>query len=139
MYYAKAQKPELLERGIAGACYLSGGLIGLIYILFSGKYSNTTFFRFHFLQAIVLSIFIYLLGWTGTIIKDILGGIFGLIFSLLGPLASFALALNIGIDWLLFLINKATFCLLIYGCLFALLGKYAEIPGLSKLIYRQMR
>jgi uncharacterized membrane protein len=139
MHVLKRGKPELLERVLAAACYLSCGFIGLIYILFSGKNSNSPFFRFHFLQSIIICIFTYLLGWTETIIKDILTGISGLIFSVFAPAASIITLLNNGIDVVLFVITKLAYLLLVYGFIFALLGKYAEIPGLSRLVYRQLR
>jgi uncharacterized membrane protein len=139
MPYQSKQKPEFLERSMAALCYLSCGLIGLIYILLSGKYSNTSFFRFHFLQSIVLGILTYLLGWAGNIVRDILVGIFGLIVSVFPPAAGIIAPVTLAIGLIIGLINKAALLLLIYGCIYALLGKYAEIPGLSKLVYRQIR
>jgi len=139
MPYQSNQKPEFLERGIAALCYLSCGLIGLIYILLSGKYANTSFFRFHFLQSIILGIFTYLLGWIGNIVRDILVGIFSLIVGLFAPAASLITSITLAIGLTIALINKAALLLLIYGCIYAVLGKYAEIPGLSKLVYRQIR
>ncbi len=56
--------PDMVERVISGLCYLSFGLIGLLYIIVSGKSANSEFFRFHFMQAIVLGILGVLLGWT---------------------------------------------------------------------------
>ncbi len=136
---SKQGKPELLERALAAGCYLSCGFIGLIYILFSGRHSNSPFFRFHFLQSIIIGIFTYLLGWAETIIKDTLIGISGLIFSVLAPAADILALINNGIGLLWFLITKLAFLLLVYGFVLALLGKYAEIPGLSRLVYKQLR
>lgn len=146
MRVLKRQKPELLERAIAASCYLSCGLIGLIYILLSGKQANSSFFRFHFLQSIIIGLFTYLLGWVESIIKDIVAGISGVIINIFGHTANlFAPAVGIisiingCLGSLLFLVTSLAFLLLLYGFVFALLGKYAEIPGLSRLVYRQLR
>lgn len=138
MPYLSNTKPGWIERGIAALCYLSCGLIGLIYIVFSGKHARAPFFYFHFLQSIILGIIACLLGWTGTAVKEILSGILGLILGLFAPAAGLLISINIGIDWSLFLIDRVVYFLMIYCLIFALLGKYAQIPGLSKLVYRQM-
>ena len=136
---SKQKKPEILERIVAAACYLSCGLIGLIYILFSGKDSNSSFFRFHFLQSIFIGIFTYLISWAEAIIKDILLGISGLILGIFAPAASLITLIDSGIGLVIFLIIKLAYLLIVYCFIFALLGKYAEIPGLSGLIYKQLR
>ena len=138
MPYLSSAKPELIERAMAALCYLSCGLIGLIYILFSGKYARAPFFYFHFLQSIILGIVTCLLGWTEAAIRQILSGILGLILGLFAPATGLLITVNLGIDWLLSSINLVAYLLVIYGFIFAILGKYAEIPGLSKLVYRQM-
>lgn len=131
-------KPELLERMISASCYLCCGLSGLIYILISGKNANSRFFRFHFLQSIIIGIFTYLLAWAESIARDICAGIIGLLNSIL-PLAAGILGTINGILFLLiFIITKLAYLLLLYGLVFALLGKYAEIPGVSRLVYRQL-
>ncbi len=136
---SRQRKPEILERIVAAGCYISCGIIGLIYIVLQGKDANSSFFRFHFLQSIFIGIFTYLIGWAETIIRDILVGISGLIFSIFAPAASIITLIDSGIGVVVFLIIKLAYLLIIYGVIFALLGKYAEIPGLSKLIYRQLR
>ncbi len=139
MRYSYNAQPELIERAMAALCYLSCGLIGLIYILFSGKHARAPFFYFHFLQSIILGIFSCLLAWTETAIRQIVSGMLGLIFGLFAPAPALLGTLNLGIDWVLSAINWVAYLLMIYGFIFAILGKYAEIPGLSKIVYRQMQ
>src|ERR1700730_4152645 len=71
----KPKNPETIERAIAGLCYLSGGLIGLLYIIISRSKSQSMFFRFHFLQSMILVVLGFLLGWTEGIMMQILGGL----------------------------------------------------------------
>ena len=66
-------------------------------------------------------------------------GIIGLVSNIFAPAANTLALINNGIDLLLFVIAKLAFLLIAYGCIFALLGKYAEIPGLSRLVYRQLK
>jgi hypothetical protein len=73
------------------------------------------------------------------IFKDILNGIAGLIFNVFAPAASMIGAINSGVALLAFLVGKLAYLLLLYGFIFALLGKYAEIPIFSRLVYRQLR
>src|SRR5580693_6264968 len=72
------QQPEMIEKIVSSLCYLSMGLVGLLYIIFSGRNSQSPFFRFNFLQSIILGIFSCLLSWTGQAVFSILNGIFGL-------------------------------------------------------------
>jgi uncharacterized membrane protein len=139
MPYLYNRKSDLLERFISALCYPSCGLIGLIYLLISGKHARTApFFYFHFLQSIILGILTFLLGWTGSIIKQILMGIAGLIFALLPISTSVAMGIGSVIDWSLLLINGVIYILMIYGFLFSLLGKEAEIPGVSAMVRKNM-
>jgi uncharacterized membrane protein len=133
-------RTDLLDRLAAAACYVSGGLLGLLYVLFFKKNSRSApLFYFHFLQSIILAILFFLFKWTSGIIGGILTTVVGFLASILpaiGPAAtSFTnLALNC-----LFIIIQSSFCiLLIYGLVFALLGKYAEIPALSKIVRQNM-
>jgi len=139
MPYFNNRKPELLERGISALSYPSCGLIGLLYLLFARKDARTApFFYFHFLQSIILGVLMFLLNWTGSILKHVLIGIIGLIFALLPGTTMVAALIGSAIDWLLLLINSLIYILMIYGLVFALLGKYAEIPGLSALVRKNM-
>jgi uncharacterized membrane protein len=136
MPWLNTKPPEAVEKGISGLCYLSFGLIGLLYIILSGKSSQSPFFRFHFLQAILLGILGVLLNWTAFAFAQILLGIFGM-FGDAGATPSQFLAVGLGY------LNRGVSCigilLLVYGCIMALLGKYAELPIISKLVRQQMR
>jgi hypothetical protein len=130
------RQPETLEKIISALCYLSVGLIGLLYIILSGKDSNSPFFRFHFLQAILLGILGYLLGWTASAFTSVLGGLLGM-FGQAGSVPGHWLSTGIG--FLLHNIYLAGLLLLGYGAVWALLGKYAEIPFISNIVRRQIR
>jgi hypothetical protein len=139
MPYFKDSKQELLEKGISALCYISCGLIGLLYVLVSGKNARTApLFYFHFLQSIILGILSFLLGWTGSVLKQIAMGITGLIFGLFPGGTLVSMVVGSAIDWFLFAINSVLYVLMIYGVVFALLGKYAEIPVLSKLVRKNL-
>jgi uncharacterized membrane protein len=130
----KGNSPSWKERVIAGICYLTMGLAGLLYIILSGKSNQSTFFRFHFLQAIILGILLFLLGGTEGALSAVLGGIFGLINN--GQIAS-AILFPIG---LLFKgVNIVIILALAYGSIWAFLGKLAEVPLISKIVRQQMR
>lgn len=126
--------PEVIERVIGGLCYVTMGLIGLLYIIFQGKHSNSQFFRFHFLQAILLGIIGLLLQWTVSIFINLFGGIVGLIPGT-GSGGEIIGTIALVFTWVL----RAASILLLYGMVFAFLGKYAEIPLISKLVRQQLR
>jgi uncharacterized membrane protein len=131
----QSSQPSTTERVIGGLCYLTFGLLGLLYIIISGRSSQSPFFRFHFLQSIVLGIIGLLLSWTAQVFMSLMGGLLSMLAGAIGPAAmQIAFGLNIAFD----AITKACFLLLIYGMLFAFLGKYAEIPFISNLVRRQM-
>lgn len=125
-------KPESFERIIAGLNYLTLGLSGLIYTIIQGRYSRTNFFRFHFLQAILLGIFGMLIGWTSNIFVSIVGGILQLIPGA-GPEMINFLPLAIGY------VLQAGTLLLVYGLVMSLIGKEAQIPIVSKIVRQQLR
>lgn len=134
MPWINQKNPETIERIIAGLCYLSGGLIGLLYIIISRSKSQSMFFRFHFLQSMILVVIGVLLSWTVSITMNILGGVAGLFGSgsAVGPgLEIFATV----VEWIM----KGGFLLLIYGMIMAFIGKMAEIPLISPLVRQNMR
>ena len=133
MPFMNQRKPEWLERTIAGLCYLSSGLIGLLYIIISGTRNQSEFFRFHFLQSILLCVFGFLLNFTFGIMLKILGGIAGLCggAQMAGVVFGYV---QMGVT----LVLDAGFLLLIYGLVFALMGKFAEIPIVSRMVRRNM-
>jgi uncharacterized membrane protein len=125
-------KPDTLERLMAGLNYLTLGLAGLIYTIIQGRYSRTNFFRFHFLQAILLGLFGMLLNWTSDIFVSIVGGLLQLI-------PGFGPQMIIFIPITVFWIVRVGMLLLLYGLVMALLGKEAEIPVVSKIVRQQLR
>lgn len=123
---------DTLERLIAGLCYLTLGLAGLIYTIIQGRYARTTFFRFHFLQSILLGIFGMLIGWTSSIFVSIVGGILQMIPGM-GP--EMIMVLPLAVSWIL----KIGTLLLLYGLVMSLLGKEAQIPVVSNIVRQQLR
>lgn len=127
------KNPVAVERTVAGLCYLSGGLIGLLYIIISRSRSQSMFFRFHFLQSMILVALGILINLTVGIMQNIVGGMLGLLN--LGSPGVVLSYIALGIQ----LIVNAGFLLMIYGMIMAFLGKYAEIPVISPLVRQNMR
>ncbi len=121
-----------LERIMAGLCYLTLGLSGLIYTIIQGRYARTTFFRFHFLQSILLAIMGILINMTASIFVNIVGGILQLIPGGGDQIVGW---MPTAIGWVV----QIGYVLLLYGLVFSLMGKEAEIPVVSKIVRQQMR
>ncbi len=136
MPWVSHSKPSILEKVVSGLCYLTFGLVGLLYIVISGTRNQSTFFRFHFLQSIILGILGILLGWTSGIFVNLLAGTLGLFDSLVPGIttqASYWLGIAMNV------LVQAAYFLLLYGMLGAFLGKCTEIPFVSNLVRQQMR
>lgn len=122
-----------LERVVAVLCYLTAGLAGIVYIILSRSSSQSNFFRFHFLQSIIIGILAILLTWTSntlsvmlfTILDNVMPGTGGQIAN--------------GVGFALGIVMKAFALLPVYGLIFAALGKFAEIPFISNVVRQQMR
>ncbi len=127
------KNPVAVERTIAGLCYVSGGLIGLLYIIISRSKSQSMFFRFHFLQSMILVALGILLSLTTQITENILGGFLGLMN--LGNPGVVMGYIGLGIQ----LIMNGGLLLMLYGMVMAFLGKFAEIPLISPLVRQNMR
>ena len=128
--------PTVLERVVAGICYLTMGLAGLLFIIISGQRVQSDFFRFHFMQSIIIGIIGLILSWCSGILYQILGGLLGMLAPALGgaaPQVSYWLGQSITI------ILNAFYLLLVYGMVWAFLGKFAEVPFISDVVRRQMR
>jgi uncharacterized membrane protein len=136
MPWINPKQPDAQERIISGLCYLSVGLIGLLYVILSGKSANSPFFRFHFLQSILLGVLGCLLNWTASALVSILGGMLGM-FGEAASGPSYWLMTSIG--FLIHNIYLAGILLLGYGAVLAFLAKYAEIPFISNLVRQQIR
>lgn len=132
---SSGSKPPTLERVITGSCYLSGGLVGLLYIIITGRQGQSNFFRFHFLQSILLGIMFLLLQWTADIIVNIGSGLLGLFKGVAPTVALYGpMYLSTGLSWLL----TGYLLLIAYGMIWAFLGKYAEIWWISGFIRQKM-
>jgi uncharacterized membrane protein len=136
MPWKDSSSPDPVEKIISGLCYLSFGLIGLLYVILNGKSANSSFFRFHFMQAIILGILGVLLNWTSSAVFTIVAGILGLFGS---SLASVDATVVMVIGRIMDTIAKVGILLNLYGMIWAFLGKYAEIPFLSNLVRQQNR
>jgi len=112
------------------------GLIGLLYIVLNGKSASSSFFRFHFLQAILLGVLGCLLNWTAGAFMSILGGMLGMFGDATGGPSYWIMT---SISFLIHNISIAGILLLGYGAVLAFLGKYAEIPFVSNLVRQQIR
>lgn len=133
-FVPKYSGPEPIERVVAGLCYCSFGMVGLLYLLLKGGRGNQSpFLQFNFLQSIVLGLISFLVKIAAATIANILGGLVGLIS------ASAATVITAPLGLLTELIAAASLLLLVYGAIWAFLGKQPEIPLISKLVRQQMR
>ncbi len=139
MPWTRNNKPGPMERAVSALCYVTGGIAGIIYIIISRSNYQSEFFRFHFLQSIVLVILTMLLNWAlqafsliaGTAISG-LAGVMGAAADTVTMIVQF---INVAFNyaWLVYGLIP------LYGLIFAALGKYAEIPFLSNVVRNQMR
>ncbi|MBX9939049.1 MAG: hypothetical protein K2Y32_07325 [Candidatus Obscuribacterales bacterium] len=134
--YNYFKSPDASAKLVCAACYLTGGIAGLIYSLANGTYKNATFFRFHFLQAIFLGIIQVFISMGGSIMIDTLAGILSLFGSATAPISSavtnvFILVLNV--------ISKVFMLCALVGIVQSLRGKNLELPGISILVRQNMR
>jgi tryptophan-rich sensory protein len=126
-----SRPPETKDRIICGLSYLSMGMIGLIaYLALQGK-GQSRFFMFHFYQSILAGIFIMLIGWGFGGFMDVMTGLFSAV-----PGAAMTLQLiMIGFTF----VKYGLYLVLLYGAVTAFMGKQAEIPGVAKIVYQQLR
>lgn len=128
--------PSVVDRLVSVLCYFTGGIAGIIYIIISRSSYQGDFFRFHFLQSIVLAIISLLLSWALKALGLMIGPLLPWLSSVLGSGSGVILdAINMGLNGILML-----YALLpLYGAIMAALGKYAHIPWLSDVVRNQMR
>ncbi len=123
-------------RVMSAASYLTYGIAGLIYVIANGRYSKNMFFRFHFVQAILLSIFNTFISWMGSALGNTVGGILGLF----GPAAAGASGIvGSGIILVMQGVQLIYLLAVIAGVVQSFRGKYLEIPGVSKLVRSNTR
>jgi uncharacterized membrane protein len=136
MPWRSQDNPTPLERVVAAICYPTAGLAGIVYIILSRSSSQSNFFRFHFLQAIILGILAILLRWTIGAASFMTGPLFEFLNGLM-PGTGGQIATGVG---LVLEYSYLAFGLLgVYGLIFAALGKFAEIPFISNVVRQQMR
>lgn len=133
------EKGSTVERVVAVLCYLTAGLAGIIYIIISRSSYQAPFFRFHFLQSVIIGILAMLLTWARGAFDMIAGGPF-LMFSewLNSMMPNTGAMIANGILWTVGIVFAAFSLLPIYGAIMAALGKYAEIPYISNVVRQQM-
>jgi len=130
------QNSETMMRVMSAASYLTYGIAGLIYVIANGRYSKNMFFRFHFVQAILLSIFNTFISWMGSALGNTVGGILGLF----GPAAAGASGIvGSGIVLVMQGVQLIYLLAVIAGVVQSFRGKYLEIPGVSKLVRSNTR
>lgn len=136
MPWRSQDKPTPLERVVAVLCYLTAGIAGIVYIILSQTRSQSNFFRFHFLQSIILGLLTILLQWSMQAIGAITMTLFTWLDAAMpgtgGQIAN-------GTGFLLQSIFVAFSLLPFYGLILAALGKFAEIPFISNVVRQQMR
>lgn len=138
MSWNKDNPPTILEKLMSAACYLPMGFfIGVMYILFKGPGCDDRFFRFNFFQSIIVQILITILqmgsesvtGIFAAIIRGV-GGAFGG-----GGVEAVIQAIFMTVH----IFVTAFAMLLLYGLIWAILGKYAEIPFISNVVRQNLR
>jgi uncharacterized membrane protein len=128
--------PSNLEKIIAGICYFTAGIAGIIYIVLSRSSSQSNFFRFHFLQSIILCIIALLLNMGTDVFVSLAGALLGIVDNFIPHAYGAGIQfVSLGIK----IISFAFLLLMTYGAVFAFLGKYAEIPLISNIARQQMR
>ncbi len=128
--------PERLAAAATYIPYMPGFIIGVIYILAKGPNCDRPFFRFHFYQSIFLSVLMFLLQAIGSGMAGVVSGTIRLCEGLIGAGAVSFLVTNLE---MVTLVLMAPFILLVpYGMIWALLGRYADIPWVSNVIRSNM-
>ncbi len=136
-YRAFGSQIDLTDKIFSALSCLTYGLTGFIWIIVShikGQ-SLSTFARFHIFQSILVFIGIYVIG---LILNIFLG--FAQIIPFIGPLVVNLVYYVTGYP-LIFGLPLNTFliqALVIYMAVFAFMGKYSEVPGVSDHIKRMV-
>lgn len=127
-------EPTIAEKICGGLSYFTFGIVGMIYMLFFSKNgTQSQLFRFHFFQAILLSIIAML-------IRMAAGPLITILFNLIGAVAPGAVVpLGNALGLTTEIIGNAFSLLLLYGAIMAFLGKFAEVPFISNVVRQNMR
>lgn len=137
MSWNRDHPPTIIEKLISAACYLPMGFFfGVMYILFKGPGCDDRFFRFNFFQSIIVQILLTLIQYGSSSVTGIFVSIFRAMGGALGGgVETFVAAIYMTVD----IFVKAFAMLLLYGLLWALFGKYAEIPFISNVVRQNLR
>ena len=129
------RQPDMSEKLVSAGCYLTGGILGLIYIIVGGRSREANFFRFHFLQAMLFSIMLMLINWALNFFVDTTTGIFGL-----APGGETAVTgLSMGMSFVIMGLRYLAAAIAVAGIIQCLRGKFLEIPFVSNLVRSNMR
>lgn len=129
-------EPNLFDRGISAASYLTMGFVGFIWMIIcylAGK-PPMPFVKYHIIQSIFISIIIYLIKIVGTIILGFVG-----IIPFIGALINNIVYYFVLYPTMLFglsIIQLALLMLIIYLTVTSFMGKYTVIPWVSDNIKR---
>lgn len=133
MPWRSQSDPSKLEKVAAGLSYFTFGMTGLLYLLLSKGGGQSQLFRFHMYQAVLLSIVAMLVGWA-------LGPLLSIAFQIMGAVAPQVVPVAAtAIGWTTLVLTNTFYLLLLYGAVWAFLGKFAEVPFISNVVRQNMR
>jgi len=125
------------EKLVSAAVYVPFGFfIGIIYILAKGPGCDGPFFRFHFYQAVFLSILFFVIQGTVGALASFFTGFIRLLAPVIGLETAAFLMENNAMMTMVF--QVPLFLLCIYAGVMALMGKMTNIPWVSRLISRNI-
>lgn len=134
---AKFQKnSETIMRLMSALSYLTGGIAGLIYAILNGRSSKDDFFRYHFIQALLITMIFMFLCWCERGLGNVFAGLLG-IFGATG--AGISGMLGAGLSFVIFGCQIVYLLSVVAGVVQSARGKYLDIPGISKLVRSNMR
>lgn len=135
MPWRSQMQPTVIEKIVAGLCYFTFGMTGLIYMLVTkgGPSAMSQLFRFHMYQAVFLSIIAVLAQWALIPLLGIFMGIVGAVAPNSVPI------IGTGLGFVFDVLQKTFYLLLLYGAVWAFLGKFAEVPFISNVVRQNMR
>ncbi|HND07039.1 MAG TPA: hypothetical protein PKH78_14770 [Candidatus Obscuribacter sp.] len=130
------KSPDFTVKLVCAGCYLTFGIAGIIYTIAGGRFKDAPFFRFHFLQSIIIGLLQTLLIWGGGAMISIMVGILGLFGSALGGISTLFAG---GADLVFKLMGFVFSICSLLGIIQSLRGKQLEIPFVSRLVRQNMR
>ncbi len=133
MPWRSQSEPSKMEKAAAGLSYFTFGMTGLLYMLLSKGGNQSQLFRFHMYQAVLLSILAMLVNWALRPLLSIGFQIMGAVAPAVVPVA------ELTIGWINLVLTNTFYLLLLYGAVWAFLGKFAEVPLISNVVRQNMR